>query len=1805
MPSAFEGAMLSEPSKEPTIVESNPFAPDAIAASDGGVNPFAPDNTGSDNPFAPEKLNANKPTTTPSGTALGSIPTVSPGVPPVSNPNDVSAQPPIVAQPAVDAAEEQRIKQLIAGMPQYRETFFGGAELVKDPAAKTYGQGEYLKDTTDKAIAGAKGVANLITYPFKQTAEEEKADAMHGLLLEMAERKALQDPNATEADRQKARMAKEFFYGTTKIKQSAPAQFLQSTVGAAMRGIQENVLRPAGVIGFKSAMLPQPKMLEMGTMGQQAWASLTPEKREEIYLTELNDEQKEFYLRTRGVPAAQDVMPGKYVQPSSKEYYLREFLRATATDKFALSGEARAKAEGALPEIKIGGYNITPLFATGLELAGELPYYAMVPTGVGARVEAKVMAKAEKEGIALGAKEMAKTIAGAKAQGTAAEFAVQSAAVASKNKEDPVSAAAMGYVGGYVMGELENLLFKNRAIRKGIMSEVNAERASYGTRTDGSLILPPITWKEYVKQPKVTAAEPSVSPTLQSKLKANEILTKQAAKKEAALSQVSEGVIKDVPVTAASPQLGPEPLFGSRTAQHTFKTIEYGRSGELRVVHYLDNVKGGRKKVYSEPLKQSHFDEYRKVGSPEATDGQAYSEFLNLFEPSSPMIRQGYGKEAYASPELADALIEKGYVKPPKVDKPRMPSAPPIRDEMPTKAASPDAVERVLKQAKKESPKLLTVDKSGNVQVTPLVDRTPDTKALSPQHVRVGDVVHLLDGQLAVVDSITSDGVIVSLRNDLKIPLSRAEVTLAAEDMVDLSRIFGSEGGAPAVKPSPKVKGERAVFDEKRSGLLRMKELDIKRVMNAGKIDNPAEAKALLDDMVKAGQLEPELDGIWKVKKSYKPEALTGELKEQGYRYYYGTTPDGQGLSGIVRGRDPQKLGNVLIEVGTESAQIPNALPQGHAAKAQALGLGAADIFTNTKTISVPRSELRSYVPVLGNANLSQLPARLGINVPMPPNVLMTNQAQANAMADIARMDGQLNKLLVDKKSIYKGLQRLFNHEAWLVPTDIRQSATTLAAQKGVVKAQTEIYQSAIAKRLGGEVNTENIWLADIMKRRATKAGRAISDQERGLMRFFANNPQLDAEAQQTIRIGIARMKDLQTALARRGVGNIADLESARMLGLEDEYATNVYMKYLTQRTKWAEFVKDQLPQVWNKAYELIARRHPNEEFENVESRMQEYLGVDTDTLAKQIRSEPNGAVVKKLKERLQLATEVQNLLGKLDSASVQMAHSLATSESILRRIQVWDGIAASPYWSPGPRRDLGPEGGIQIPDSPIYGNARNGRVHESMRFLLEAKKPQAEGSAMVKTLTSVWKFNQVIGGGATPWINQIMRNWKGLVISGGLQDISDLHTVADAVEMMLKYHRNPILSKGSFYDQLIQNGGIGTGFAGSEINKNKAAMRILAEMRKAKGVNSYWDLMDKLTGSIKGTAEDAGAMYDAIDRAFKLTAGMNNYRRAIARGMSPNDAMALAVMRNNQSFVNFEMVSAATEKMRSSGVSAVAPFVSSKMEDLRINGTMLMRMKDEPDLVARMAVATGSIAAALALMREQRRANGISDETVRKALDKRPLGMQAFKPMSAVLPTLDEKGRIQVADVTSWEDAFMLLQMHERDNPAAAILRNNLTGVFGEENLMGMGINLGFNVAGGTVPLSNLPKMIERPGEDGWMQLMSFIAANGGLPNAPFKGYKIWQSTQPAATAYEKMFKEPLTEGQGAAKMWGIPIDAPIGSHTGNARAKELLRNMHEMDRQRHNAVMGKDRGTARELIKAKTDAEKEMIREYQESKK
>lgn len=1707
-----------------------------------------------DNPF--DKVQSSNPfdtATTPSSNPFDSAnetpnqPNISPVVSssaPATNPFDAAKLTP----------DQEQVKSVIAQMPQYAMSPAGAA----GPSIPVQTAGPLPKDPVEEQL-------NAIDAEY-----ERSAKGPFEFLKKVSD---------------KRRLAQE-----TIGKPPTPLEVAAKPFGAALGFAQRNFGKPVAVNVLKSALqqdIGEPSAVD----------------------TKAQRETKEFTARTTGTPMSTDIKPPKSVIPSAAEIVWRRLLSATGGEEMKLSPEQEAigMAEnmdyGHVSVPFAGDFEIAKGVLKGVEMAGELPYYIVGETGIGARVTASKMEKLAAATELQTPKMLVKGVNAAKRAGAGAEFATQNAIIASKNNEDVHAAAVEGYVFGQVMELLHSTFTGSSATKKEILQSVNAGRAKWGDDQLG-MVLPPITWKEYVKGfgEKVGRAETTAS----MKLRAADIRAKQAEKDFALGDSVYMGEKRSAETTVLPKQLGPKAREGSDISPYSFKTIEYGRSGELREVRYLDNAKTGkRKKVFDERVTAKYSDP--QSGPMVSTDGDAFTEYLNIKHPSRQTDRQGWGKAQYKAPEEANVFIDDPGVLKEHIEYLKAQKGQPVDVQKPREGSNvgtavmrgQESMAKRLDQkaaAKEEAtPKLFTTDKNGFIKVTSIIDRTPDTSGLSPRRLEVGDAVQMANGQPGVIAKIEGDKVTIDAFLHPVVEMSQFDVALADEDLINISELFG-----------PKASAEGTA-----KNLLRMKRLDVKRVMNAAGIDNPAEARAFLDGMEKAGQIEKINDSLWKPNKSYEPQALTTKPKDNDYVVYYSAKGE-RGKAGVLRGRDPNKPGNYLIEVEQTPDAIGPATPQAHQLASQLNKPGypvkPQDLAFNSRMLSIPMDKIKSYAPVIGNISRSSLPAQYGVSVPMPVDALVLPKASADTVGTATRMAGQLSKMLSVKDAVSKYLHNFFVHESWLVPLPVRSEAWKLGAQNSVMKGQIERVQSHLASQLGGELSPVDQELSRIITLNATRRGGQPSLRDRELQAFFKRSPQLGQDAQKTITTALDKLKNNEAILSSLGVTKIQELESLRAAGLEEEYSMNVYLKHMMLRKDFAAFVKKQMPQEWDKAVKLISSRRSGEYVWQTEDEMLSVLGLGPDTGVVKGAPTANTNVKAKLKERLALADEITKIIGKLDSASVQIAHSIAATDSMIQRINTYNELAKTPYWSPGPRPDLGgiDGNGVPVPDHELFGAARGGRMHISFKYLLEQKPAHIEARSVLRSLSAAWKFNQTIGGGAPVWVNNVMYNWKGMVASGGLQAPSDFQTFFDSAEMMLKYASNPLQYKGSLYEQAMNNGAIGGGFAGSEINKHRAVNRILDAVRKQKGTaKDQWEMLEGIASSVRGSAEDIGAMYDGIDRLFKLTAYLNNYRRSISQGMSTNDAHALATMRNRQSFPFYEEIAPTIAKLRNGSVSGIAPFLSSTSEEMRVNGTILMRMAKEPDLTARLLAASSIVAGMAGLMREQRRANGISDDMARQALDARTLANQAFNPISVVGPTLDSQGRMQVFNLTQYESLFTLLRMHERDNLPAAVFRNIIASYVGDANLLGQLNNEAFNKMAGVVPLMPDPILKERPGESGPTAFLSWLAQNGGVPQGPLKAYQAYQNSQMQETVNGQLTREQWMPEQTNMKWLGFPFAQPIGQRTLVGRAKELMQNMGETQRYINSIPLNKPEGDQERLINENVNKLQEISDEYDKSQK
>lgn len=1505
--------------------------------------------------------------------------------------------------------------------------------------------------------------------------------------------------------------------------------------------------------------------------------------------------------RFQGSPLFADPRPTQAQPATWKEHALRTFFSGLGSNQTKLNtDEAKAALQqfgDTTLQTPLGPVNASDVYLKGLDFAGDMPFY-LLPTGVGG-----MAVKGEEAALAAGEllapKELLAETARIGAKKTAVETGAQGAIVAAKNGEDPQVAFVSNGVFGYVTHKLTDKLFN---ISKGeILSQANGER-KLSSAFAGAL-LPPQTWEQFVKDAEQTSNRALVK-----------VRKGAATRREAAGSIIAE---ESTPFNPEQKPMVQRPMVAFDDGEaHTYKTPVYDNNGQLWLKYQQANVDGTVKTVKTEKV-DDHFlnklYQANKLATANKTippdfgasrsDPIAFADYLHrtgkiLYGPQEDLPGELWGNPDYKAPEEVKSAYSakevhsmREYVN----AKVRNDAVDPELRKLPTVNLGPRAAEATPR------PVVITVDpKSGVLHSGEINDGALDPNVKTP---RRGDLVKVPDGHVAVVEFTSPKKGTASLRKlttNETFTASDSQIAAVGDHEVEgiklnpaqIRAAYGSLdgiGSSPATKIGPQF-------------LLRAKVLTIPRVRKImGNVDE-AEALSIIRGLVDSNQVEDIGGGKWNVN-----ETNIDNGHSLGSLVYYNTTSDGMGRQAVLRGPDPKNNGNWLLEIGDDKSVIgPRTAAQ--AAKAAKYGLQPEDIFPKTRTISIPSEQLRTVKPVLwGSAKDSQLPQQLGIQRPIPADIVPVSAAASAQIEHWTKLASDAAKASPLTTKLKDAWNALINNHMYQIPVDLRPYAQQLAAAPGLMKAQTNAGTEFLGKMYKGILSSDDAAISNLIKMQAATTGNRPSPRDVAIAQYFQTRPQFDAEVHATTQKAVDRLKDNQKFFASRGVSNIETLEQSRALGLQDEYVVNDYMKYMTARDDYAAFARKNMPDVWDKALRTVMR--PGENAWQAESRMMDLL--DTGLNAKleaQAKKSPNGDVSKNLKKRVQMQNEIAAILGKTESGAVQLAHSLAATDSLRMRINTWDNIANTDYWSPGPRPDLGPSGGIQVPDSPIYGAAAGGRVHESMAPLINHEELKSSAFGLARTIGSIWKFNVVIAGGAAPWSNNIMRNWKGGLLSGGIVRPDHFLTFFRAAQLMREYSSNPIIhGPAQEFVEAMTNGAVSTGLAANEISQNKVANRVFDAVRNANGkAKDPMELMQELSTSIKGNAAEVGHAYDTIDRLFKFTSYLNLKRDFLAQGMHPNDAAAMATMRINDSFPNYEQVSPIVEKLRKGALGAIAPFLSSKAEDIRINAGMVARLAKEPHLGARLLQASAVFGGAYMFLREMRRANGITDDMAEKAYNAPKLSSQAYRPGRIVAPWLDSQKRIQILDTTPWEDALMSLRYNPIDNPIAGILQANMNDIFGQDTMPGRAADSALVTAmnGNLHPMmANNPSW--KPGEGGVTTFLANLAQGGALPQAPFRAYDIFKQGGDFVNPKKEAGHEQWTKGQQAAKLLGAPFAYPVGEKTDVGRAQEFGQSMNQLGQQMGPAVLNHldDASAQEEIIKAKLDSMDSLTKDFAKS--
>lgn len=1079
------------------------------------------------------------------------------------------------------------------------------------------------------------------------------------------------------------------------------------------------------------------------------------------------------------------------------------------------------------------------------------------------------------------------------------------------------------------------------------------------------------------------------------------------------------------------------------------------------------------------------------------------------------------------------------------------------------------------KEIKPPQPLMMVVDGKGKVSVEK-VFADPDTRPrFTPSNeLKPGDLIDVANGhgtQPMVVRKVNEDGTIDA--NHLNEPVKNA--FRVKGDQVSLL-VNGDEQRALAAAG---LKNELPVEEFLQS----VQDVTPQRLMAYYGI-SPQRAHQLIDNLVASGKLRrlsgkeagiDFADGFFAPPQKYQaPKGYTPPLT--GTLVYRGAAGE-NAESGVFRGFDANRQKYVI-------EPIVDNKPTG-----EKLYLDAKDF--------------NSYIPAdLAQKQLAKLDPVYGINMPIPEGAIqVSGPSDLTKEIEFARNFAKrigTQKNLIEK--VFDNTVGTLWHEINRGPSMLRGTLLQMYSAKGGVRGEAAEIVHTLLPHFKQGINSKPAQeLVDVLHARMTaKPGEAISPADQKLIDWANKYPEEAAGAGRLVKGLMDEKKANSEWLAKRFPGeSIAELEGARLTGDESEYLKSMY-KLFEDRQKWIPHVQKNLPDVWQNAIETIV---------TTEKARGNNVGLwQTErALAKVLREASNpedvvsglvssGVLDKKAANsflhKKELSAPIKALLGEETSGILRLGNSIAAQRSLKTTIQAGDALAQTPYWSRGPRGDLP----VQIPNNRAYGAAAGGFTTPEFARLVSPEKNGETVTILNKIVSfasSKWKSNVTVYGGPSVWVNNFVRNFKPAILSGGLDPYNPVASAEGFLEAAKAMHaaRTDMTVNGpaKLLIEARQMGGFGPGFAGSEVKGADMRLRdkVMRELMDAKGPANVLERINSIKRnfqeSVDTKTENVRAAYDAIDQWWKLGSYINLRKKFISQGMELHDAAALAAERVYQSFPFFNLQSETVDKLRRGIAGPLAPFLTSKIEDWRINGMAAVRVgrtiqgmvtgqntKDsEPDLLYRVAAAATIFGAAKGYWETMRRMNGIPDDVVEKAKQNIPLREKGNRPGLVALPQLDAKGRVQFLDLTSWEDMLMSSKGPVQNTWMQNFLLTNATDVVGQMSPQGQVVQsiaaqLGVPSAQQPGPLGNTPPAADQ----GFANALMKLAESGGVPQWPLRAYNTAVRAGYGKSPAVPDLRDEWTPNQLTAKELGLPFAFPVDTGMQIKTAKELqfdLRNL------------------------------------------
>lgn len=644
-----------------------------------------------------------------------------------------------------------------------------------------------------------------------------------------------------------------------------------------------------------------------------------------------------------------------------------------------------------------------------------------------------------------------------------------------------------------------------------------------------------------------------------------------------------------------------------------------------------------------------------------------------------------------------------------------------------------------------------------------------------------------------------------------------------------------------------------------------------------------------------------------------------------------------------------------------------------------------------------------------------------------------------------------------------------------------------------------------------------------------------------------------------------------QNGLVRSPDEAVSPIDEVRIDGTElGKYQARVYYASLLPPGSWKKLALTETPALVTDAVNYLVkeaeRQGQHYEPQQIRSWIEDMMGAPpaarTEVMRKQL--EANRQAFKHLLARSDIAPPLRRLMGEVQEGGVTIPYSLAKQRAIVKTHSLFTtlandvganpgGMVQSKWISVGQR-----DGWIPVPADPAFGPAAGRYIPGELAPLLDIKKA-LRGDAVEGLVNRVFKTN-VVTLNPVAWLNNFKRNWKGMVLSGEFSLYNPARygaALVDAMQELQAWTKNPA-GASKYIKDMEALGGLHSGMGQWELLGH--GKEVFTSLRKSlKGAQSGFSVLERVVDTVSHTTnkvrEFGGAVMDMGDKIHQVAVYKSAYKKAIDKGMAPDQAARVAMIRVKRFFADFQSPGKLAASVRSSPLGAAGPFTTSVMEDWRVDAHYVSELfgKLGPrhalsqwgKLVGNTAALTGAVYATDTL----RRARGISDDEVHETLNARSAAQQAHRPFLRPLPWRDEKGRVVFYDWTGFLPEVKIFGGHPDDAVLQSVVSQVALEPFRggpvEDVLVAGQEAFGLKTPEGTPPGT-------RPGEGGWRKGLEWMGAGGAIPRGPLTLWESWERATYDPDLPPR--KEPYTTGQAVLSMLGERSVVTLG---GAGRAK------------------------------------------------